>query len=525
VPGGLGVLGAALLGVTALVAVVATTDAAPPLTRETPSPAPHPPIGPVLLTQIPARSSAPAAPDANPLPAGSRIVRFDPAQPDASPVDLTADFLAAGRPDVSFDGRHFLFVGRRAAGDPFDVWEMSVDGGEPRRITRGTEDCRAAIYLSTIYTIDASAPSEQIAFCRIVADARVPSLYTCRMDGTHVRRIVFTPDGAWSPHLLGDGRLLFSSAQPPVTGQAARGSALFTVNTDGTDVFVFADAHAPAARRAMARETPDGHVVYVEAAPDARDGGGSLVTVKRTASLGTRSVLAHDPAGVYRSPFALDDGRLLVSHRSGPDAAVGGTGGAGGAGAGTWGLFVLDPRGDSTLLALHDAPEWHEVDAVVVRPRRAPPGRSSVVDDRRTTGLLYCLDASMSDAAHAPRRTDAGIAWVEVYRALDGDGLAPGVTPTVLLGTAPVEPDGSFHLRVPARMPIRLQTLDAERRPVLSMRNWIWVMPREARGCIGCHEDRELSPPNRHVLALRKAAVPIGLDEPGGAGAATGDAP
>ena len=43
------------------------------------------------------------------------------------------------------------------------------------------------------------------------------------------------------------------------------------------------------------------------------------------------------------------------------------------------------------------------------------------------------------------------------------------------------------------------------------MRSWLWVMPGERRGCIGCHEDRELTPPNRHVQALRKDAVPVGV--------------
>jgi hypothetical protein len=36
-------------------------------------------------------------------------------------------------------------------------------------------------------------------------------------------------------------------------------------------------------------------------------------------------------------------------------------------------------------------------------------------------------------------------------------------------------------------------------------------MPMERRGCIGCHEDRELAPPNRHVIALRKMPQQIGL--------------
>ena len=69
---------------------------------------------------------------------------------------------------------------------------------------------------------------------------------------------------------------------------------------------------------------------------------------------------------------------------------------------------------------------------------------------------------------------------------------------------APVEEDGSFFLEVPARTPIRVETVDEHGAVLKAMRSWFWVMPNERRGCIGCHEDRELSPPNRHPLALRR---------------------
>ncbi len=80
-----------------------------------------------------------------------------------------------------------------------------------------------------------------------------------------------------------------------------------------------------------------------------------------------------------------------------------------------------------------------------------------------------------------------------------------------LLGEVPVEPDGSFFMEVPARTPLRLQTVGADGQVLQAMRSWIWVMPVEARGCIGCHEDRELTPPNRFVSALRRPPHPVGL--------------
>jgi hypothetical protein len=70
-----------------------------------------------------------------------------------------------------------------------------------------------------------------------------------------------------------------------------------------------------------------------------------------------------------------------------------------------------------------------------------------------------------------------------------------------ILGEAEVLADGSFHLEVPANLPLELQALDADG---LALRtcSWIWVKNNENRGCIGCHEDGELSPENRFADAL-----------------------
>ena len=59
-----------------------------------------------------------------------------------------------------------------------------------------------------------------------------------------------------------------------------------------------------------------------------------------------------------------------------------------------------------------------------------------------------------------------------------------------LLGYAPIEPDGSFKLQVPADIPLALQTVDAQGRAFQSHPNWIQVRPGERRTCDGCHSPR-----------------------------------
>ncbi len=487
-------------------------------------------IGPLIFTQVPVQAhrkqGTPSKHDdaGRRLPSGSRIVSFDLTARAKGITLLTASFHAAGRPDLSFDGRRITFVGKRAAADPLDVWEMNVDSTKIRRITQGLGNCTAAIYLPTIYTIDAEEPFHQIAFCSDAGSGLGPALYTCRLDGTRIRRITFNPYGASDPFMLSDGRLLYSSWRVPAP-EEERNTALFTINTDGTDIFVFAGAHGTPAVRGMPCETPAGQVVYVESASHPGwDRGGALITVSRKRSLHTRRVLASDSAGSYRSPSAMADGTVLVSYR-GHDMR-------------SYGLYLFDTTGGTRIAKIYDDAQWDDINAVQVRSRPKPAGRSSVVVEQGETGLLYGLNAYLSDTEHSNGINDGRIHSVRVIKTRDHSARPPDFglltrsaqKPYTIeeeaLGTVPVESDGSFFMEVPARTPLRLQTLDVDGVVLQTMRSWIWVMPKEARGCIGCHEDRELTPPNRHVLALRRPPHRVGRPPVGQSSSeSSGDAP
>jgi hypothetical protein len=57
-----------------------------------------------------------------------------------------------------------------------------------------------------------------------------------------------------------------------------------------------------------------------------------------------------------------------------------------------------------------------------------------------------------------------------------------------VLGTVPVEADGSVAFQAPAGVPLHFQLLDGEFRALQTMCSFTSVMPGERRGCIGCHE-------------------------------------
>ena len=61
----------------------------------------------------------------------------------------------------------------------------------------------------------------------------------------------------------------------------------------------------------------------------------------------------------------------------------------------------------------------------------------------------------------------------------------------MLLGTVPVEADGSAYFRAPARKTLTFQAVDDTGKAVQGMRSITYVQPGERRGCIGCHESTQ----------------------------------
>ena len=58
-----------------------------------------------------------------------------------------------------------------------------------------------------------------------------------------------------------------------------------------------------------------------------------------------------------------------------------------------------------------------------------------------------------------------------------------------ILGTVPVEDDGSFWFQAPSNTPISIQPFDKDGQALALMRSWIVGMPGESISCNGCHED------------------------------------
>ena len=81
-------------------------------------------------------------------------------------------------------------------------------------------------------------------------------------------------------------------------------------------------------------------------------------------------------------------------------------------------------------------------------------------------------------------------------------GYANAESARMMLGTVPVEADGSAYFRAPAGKPLYFQAVDETGHAVQTMRSITYLQPGERRSCLGCHEPPGAAPGN--------AALPSG---------------
>jgi hypothetical protein len=426
---------------------------------------PAPTATPMLIfTQVPVDDSGWSGAEGNApwFPDRSRIVALDPHGKGGIRV-LTAEFHSARAAFVSPDGKRMVFAGRRQASDPWQVWEMQLNGGHPRLLTS-----QPGWYTDPAYLGDG----------RVILSGRTETngdgfaLYTTA--GASLKRVTFHPEQDLASQVLPDGQVVFvSGGRYLISRDDGTGLRLFYQGADGS----------PASGRAW--ETEDGTVLVVER--------GRLVGFSEKRPLHSRAELSGRVPGLFHSLSPLPSGALVVSYRP-PNGK-------------RYALYQFDPTDQRLQPLPGDDPAYHAVEPVVAAPRARPKAFYSVVDSSFRTGGLYCLNAN---ASSLPAAGGAPASAGRRLRVLGRDGL---------VGEVPLAADGSFYIELPGDVPVRFETVDGQGRLVRGPSAWLWVRPNEHRGCVGCHQSQELAPDNRVPEALLGEPVTLPLPNARAAGA------
>jgi hypothetical protein len=461
---------------------------------------------PMVVTQVPARTkTAPLGWDSNGLVRcdwfeGARLVVVSP---DGNVRVLSEGFHAACDADVSFDGQRVLFAGKKGQDSRWRIWEMGLEGQGLRPVSPETLEARSPIYASTLFTLDSPEPWFTTVFVgweetvNEAGRASASSLYNIKLGGTDLRRLTFNPNHNFDPFQMWDGRVIYSAERyrNEPGGQDGR-VGLHAIHIEGADMELYGGELGERIQQ-MGCATERGLILFVESEQAAWDGAGELACVEQRRPHVTYRRLTEDSSQVFLYPSPWRDNRVLVSRR--PTA-----------GQDTCGVFCFDAD-TRQCDPVFDSPDYHDVQAKLVRPRNRPDGHSTVVDTKLNTGLFYGLNCYDADPRMAPHLQPGMVKRVRFIEGMPQPAATSSLpagaralfVPRRLVGEAPVEADGSFNVEVPADTPMLLQTLD-ERGLALANCGWIWVKPQEKRGCIGCHEDPERIPENEYVLALRR---------------------
>ncbi|MEO8058648.1 MAG: hypothetical protein ABI671_10005 [Burkholderiales bacterium] len=164
-------------------------------------------------------------------------------------------------------------------------------------------------------------------------------------------------------------------------------------------------------------------------------------------------------------------------------------------------------RMGETMLAPVDLPSTCAVGIAQIKPADTMDTRARVADLGR-----------MKDPAD-PAYGCSPARFVRATRAVAPPSSTMGLRSAIgetefeqvqILGYAPVEPDGSFKLKVPADVPLAFSIVDAKGRGLQTHLNWIQVRPGERRTCDGCHSPRRGAALNSGAIvnALPAALLP-----------------
>ena len=445
---------------------------------------------------------------------------LDPDSPVRSLVpDEKAGFL--WRPDLSFDAKKVVFCLMPGEERSFHLYEVNTDGTAFKQLTFGDYDDLDPIYLPTGKLMFTTTRAHTYVRCGPTHHS--PVLARCDADGNNIYIISRNSEPDYLPSLLPDGRIIYTRWEYTDKEQK-RLQSLWTMNPDGTSVFAFWGNQSvwpdmlveprpiPGTRKIMFtgvghHQWFNGSIGIIDTSKGMNYPNGLTKVTPEVAwpevgngpnEKAEKRNYRPSPYKAYKTPYPISKEDFLVSIRN-PKTKQ-------------FSLYLMDLYGNRELIYTGTQNVWH---AVPLRPREKPPAIPDRVEwppigpdqPPLKDGIMYSANV-FEGAPLLPKdkvkylrvlQIDAKTytPWKKTYQH-SGPSIsitqADGVKR--ILGTTPVEADGSVCFKVAPGTPLHFQLLDQDYRCVQTMRSFTGVMPGETRGCVGCHEGRSSTPVN-----------------------------
>ncbi len=335
----------------------------------------------------------------------------------------------------------------------------------------------------------------------VVGSSYVANTYRWYPADGHIRRLTFDQDHNWYPTQLQDGRVMYLRWEySGIVHYVSR--LLFTMNPDGTgqrelygsncywpNAMFYArpipnDPHRFTAVVSGHHGVPRmGELILFDPTLGRKETQG---VVQRIPGRGKpvepliKDNLVDDSWPKFLHPWPLGGGYVLAACKPTPDAL--------------WGLYLVDVFDNLTLI--YEEPGQAIFEPVPLQPQSRPILLPDPVKASKKNGRVKITDIYAGPGlAGVPRGTVKNLrilSYSFAYRGMGSETDRVGYDGpwdvVRIMGTVPVEADGSAYFEVPANTPLSLQPLDAQGRALQLMRSWLTVMPGELQSCSGCHE-------------------------------------
>ena len=422
--------------------------------------------------------------------------------------------------DLHFSGDRVLF----SMPDERKLWQLfeyNIAGGKLRQVSRGDQP--------DVHNLDGCyLPNGRIAFISTAvfqgvpcnASVNVGMMYCMDNDGGNVRQLTFDQDHNFCPTVTPDGRIMYLRWEyadiPHVWARY-----IFTMNPDGTSQReLFGTGSYWPNGMWYARPVPNttkfaaivtGHHVGRQGElyifDPARSHDGTKGCVQQIPGWGKpvqpaiKDKLTETVYPKFLHPWPLSEKYLLVACRPTPEDM--------------WGIYLVDTF--DNMVPVKSLEGWALLEPTPLKKTPTPPALEDRVNLARKDSLIFINDIYKGRGLEGvPRGAVKSLRLVTyhfAYRTVAGIDHRVGADgpwePKVILGTVPVEPDGSVFFRVPANTPLTVHALDEKGRTIQIMRSWMTAMPGEILSCVGCHEQTNCAPPNAASVSLGRRPVEI----------------
>lgn len=400
--------------------------------------------------------------------------------------------------------------------DSWQLYEADLSGDKVTKLRDSNyDDCDPA-YLPDGGIVFGSTESQTSVMCTGSAGSPHTNIYRLSADRSEHMRLSYCKDDDAYPYVLNDGRIVWMRWDYQERGVDEIFS-LWVIRPDGTGADGFFRVHVPEPIIVQALRDPqpieDSQKIIATGASHRTGNEGMLIVADPTMGisnpLGIRTVTPYTspttygvgdlmrpveeggvpyPGGVATKPWALSEKSFLVSMSYDmPDTT-------------NFWLYYVDAWGNKELI--HRDLLLESICGRPLKPRGRPPVLPDMSDPSKNYATCY-VDNVYADL---PGVEKGEVKYIRILRNMGWPGpyqFHPNANPgevwghpgtggaVQIIGTVPVEEDGSAHFEVPAAMDVYFQALDEDHRAVQRMRTHVEFGRGENRSCIGCHETRQ----------------------------------